>query len=195
MCDIVATIQGDQYRLIAREPEPPLVVQGGPGTGNGGLGLHRASFLLYTHREALRRVLVVGPNPTFMDYVSHVLPTLGEDAADQCAVGELVEGAELTHADGPDVRRLKADVRLAEVVARAIELRSRGEPEELVVRMDGRFVGLRAEEVEELLETTRVQFGLSAAARERFRMGVLRRFYADYGARLGSSAFRTSDQV
>ncbi|HKD95786.1 MAG TPA: hypothetical protein VKB43_13865, partial [Gaiellaceae bacterium] len=69
MRDIVATIQSDQYRLITAEPEGALVVQGGPGTGKTAVGLHRASWLLYTHREKLRRVLVVGPNPTFMDYV------------------------------------------------------------------------------------------------------------------------------
>ena len=195
MRDIVATIQADQYRLIAREPEPPLVIQGGPGTGKTAVGLHRASFLLYTHRAALRRVLVVGPNPTFMDYVSHVLPTLGEDAVDQRAVAELVEGAEVTRADPPDVRRLKADVRLAQVVARAVELRSQGEPEELILRLDGRFVGVREDEVAELLRAARVELGLSATGRERFRMSVLRRFYADYGKRLGSQAFRTSDEV
>jgi DNA helicase IV len=195
MRDIVATIQGDQYRLIAREPEPPLVVQGGPGTGKTAVGLHRASFLLYSHREALRRVLVVGPSPTFMDYVSHVLPTLGEDAVDQRAVAELVDGVEVTRADPPDVRRLKGDVRLAQVVARAVELRSEGEPEELIVRLDGRFVGVTEDEVAELLRAARAELGLSAAARERFRMAVLRRFYADYGARLGSLAFRSSDDV
>ena len=92
MRDIVATIQADQYRLITREPEPPLVVQGGPGTGKTAVGLHRASYLLYSHRERLRRVLVVGPNPTFMEYVSHVLPTLGEESVEQRAVGELVDG-------------------------------------------------------------------------------------------------------
>src|SRR5262245_18771506 len=96
MRDIVATIQADQYRLIAREPEPPLVVQGGPGTGKTAVGLHRSSFLLYTHRTELRRVLVVGPNPTFMDYISHVLPTLGEEAVEQRAVGELVDGVSAT---------------------------------------------------------------------------------------------------
>ena len=63
MRDIVATIQADQYHLIARDPEPPLVIQGGPGTGKTAVGLHRASFLLYAHRARLRRVLVVGPNP------------------------------------------------------------------------------------------------------------------------------------
>jgi len=61
MRDIVATIQSDQYRLITAEPSGALVVQGGPGTGKTAVGLHRASWLLYTHREQLRRVLVVGP--------------------------------------------------------------------------------------------------------------------------------------
>ena len=95
MRDIVATIQADQYGLIAREPEPPLVIQGGPGTGKTAVGLHRASYLLYAHRATLRRVLLVGPSPVFMDYVSHVLPALGEDSVDQRAVSELVEGVEV----------------------------------------------------------------------------------------------------
>src|SRR6266567_3736997 len=62
MRDIVATIQADQYRLITAPPSPPLVIQGGPGTGKTAVGLHRASFLLYSHRETLARrgVLVVG---------------------------------------------------------------------------------------------------------------------------------------
>jgi DNA helicase IV len=195
MRDIVATIQADQYGLIARAPEPPLVIQGGPGTGKTAVGLHRASYLLYTHRVDLRRVLVVGPNPVFMDYISHVLPALGEDAVDQRAVVELVDGAEVTLVDPPEVERLKADARLAEVVRRAVELRSRGEPEELVVRMDGMFVGVREREVAELLTAARAEDGLNAAARERFRMSVLRRFYADYGETLGGLATRAFDEV
>src|SRR5438874_13202102 len=122
MRDIVATIQSDQYRLITAEPEGALVVQGGPGTGKTAVGLHRASWLLYTHRERLRRVLVVGPNPTFMDYVSHVLPALGEEAVEQRAVSELLDGVVAAREEAPDVARLKADVRLAEVVTRAVEL-------------------------------------------------------------------------
>jgi DNA helicase IV len=195
MRDIVATIQADQYHLIAREPEPPLVVQGGPGTGKTAVGLHRASFLLYAHRAALRRVLVVGPNPAFMEYVSHVLPTLGEESVDQRAVAELVEGVEVTRADPLDVQRLKADTRVAEVVRRVVESASVGEPQELVVRMEGRFVGVEADEVGELLAEARAELGLSAAARERFRMNVLRRFYEDYGVRLGGLAFRAFDEV
>ena len=195
MRDIVATIQADQYGLIAREPEPPLVIQGGPGTGKTAVGLHRASYLLYSHREALRRILVVGPNPVFMDYVSHVLPALGEDAVDQRAVVELVEDAPVTLADRPEVERLKADLRLAEVVQNAVELRSRGVPRELVVRMEGVFVGVREREVAALLRDARADGGVTAAARERFRMNVLRRFYADYGEQLGGQAMRAFDEV
>ena len=190
MRDIVATIQADQYHLIARDPEPALVIQGGPGTGKTAVGLHRASFLLYAHRERLRRVLVIGPNPAFMEYVSHVLPTLGEDSVDQRAVAELVPGVELTRVDPPDVQRLKADTRLGEAVRRAAEAASEGEPQELVVRLEGRFVGVEADEVAELLDEARTELGLTAAARERFRMNVLRRFYEDYGVRLGGQAFR-----
>jgi len=195
MRDIVATIQADQYHLIARDPEPPLVIQGGPGTGKTAVGLHRASFLLYAHRERLRRVLVVGPNPAFMEYVSHVLPTLGEDSVDQRAVAELVPGVELTRVDPPDVQRLKADTRLGEAVRRAAEAASEGEPQELVVRLEGRFVGVEADEAAELLAEARAELGLTAAARERFRMNVLRRFYEDYGVRLGGQAFRNFEEV
>ncbi len=195
MRDIVATIQADQYGLIAREPEPPLVIQGGPGTGKTAVGLHRASYLLYAHRSTLRRVLLVGPSPLFMDYVSHVLPALGEDSVDQRAVSELVEGVEVTRSDSVEVQRLKADPRLAEVVRRAVELRTEGRPRELVVRFEGYFVGVEADEVAQILAETRAELGVSAAARERFRMSVLRRFYIDYGERLGGLAVRSFDEV
>jgi DNA helicase IV len=195
MRDIVATIQADQFGLIARDPEPPLVVQGGPGTGKTAVGLHRGSYLLYERRAELRRVLVVGPNPTFMDYVSHVLPTLGEESVDQRAVAELVPGIEVTRTDSPDVERLKADVRLAAVIRRAAEEASRGQAEELVVRVDGSFVGVEEDEVATLLSETHAELGSGVVARERFRMNVLRRFYEDYGARLGGLAYRSFDEI
>src|SRR5689334_14167298 len=194
MRDIVATIQADQYHLIARDPEPPLVIQGGPGTGKTAVGLHRASFLLYAHRERLRRVLVVGPNPAFMEYVSHVLPTLGEDSVDQRAVTELVDGVEVTRDDPLEAQRLKADTQVAEELRQLAEAATEGEPQELVVRLEGRFVGVEADEVTELLAEARSE-GFSAPARERFRMNVLRRFYEDYGVRLGGQAFRNFEEV
>ncbi|MBD0330924.1 MAG: AAA family ATPase [Thermoleophilia bacterium] len=195
MRDIVATIQADQYRLIAREPEPPLVIQGGPGTGKTAVGLHRASFLLYTHRARLRRVLVVGPNPTFMDYVSHVLPVLGEESVDQRAVGELVEGVAATRTEPVDVAGMKGDPRLAEVVGRAVERRAAPRPEGLVVRLEGAFIEVSEEEVAALIASARADLGVSAAARERFRMQLLRRFYERYGSRLGGAAMLAFDDL
>ena len=195
MRDIVATIQSDQYRLITADPEGALVVQGGPGTGKTAVGLHRASWLLYTHREQLRRVLVVGPNPTFMDYVSHVLPALGEEAVEQRAVSELLDGIEVGREDALDVARLKADTRLAQVVRRAVELAVRPAPQELVLYADGVFVSVKQREVEELLETA-LESGLALTpARERFRMALLRRFYERYGELLGARALRSFDEL
>jgi DNA helicase IV len=197
MRDIVATIQADQYRLITREPNRPLVIQGGPGTGKTAVGLHRASWLLYSYRERLARtgVLVVGPNRTFMEYVSHVLPALGESSVEQRAVDELVDGVTPTLRDPPPVARLKADPRLADVLARAAELRLRSEPKELVARLEGSFVWVREREVAELVEAARAAHGTTAAARERFRMSLLRRFYEEYGRVLGGAAFRNFDEV
>jgi len=196
MRDIVATIQADQYRLITADGDTPLVIQGGPGTGKTAVGLHRASWLLYTHRErfARRGVLVVGPNRTFMEYVSHVLPALGEDAVEQRAVSELVDGVAPTRVDAPDVAALKADPRMVAVIRNAAERALRSDPQELVLRLEGSFVCVREREVRALLEATQVR-GLARADRERFRMALLRRFYEDYGRVLGGAAVRSFDDV
>src|SRR5712691_9022775 len=195
MRDIVATIQSDQYRLITADPDGALVVQGGPGTGKTAVGLHRASWLLFAHREHLRRVLVVGPNPTFMDYVSHVLPALGEEAVEQRAVTELLDGIEIAREDERDVALLKADTRLREVIARAVELSVKPAPKELVVYADGVFVSVRERDVAALLEEA-LESGLALqGARERFRMGLLRRFYELYGELLGPRALRSFDDL
>src|SRR5437763_6253395 len=195
MRDIVATIQSDQYRLITAEPEGALVVQGGPGTGKTAVGLHRASWLLYTHRERLRRVLVVGPNPTFMDYVSHVLPTLGEEAVEQRAVTELVDGIEVSREEEPEVARLKGDPRMREVVARAVEAAVVPAPVELVTFVDGLYIRVRERDVASLLEAALEAGAPLGLARERFRMAVLRRFYERYGELLGPRALRSFDEL
>src|SRR3954467_9833561 len=80
MTDIVRTIQAEQDRIIRAAARGVLVVQGGPGTGKTAVALHRAAYLLYTHRERLARsgLLIVGPSPTFLRYIADVLPSLGE---------------------------------------------------------------------------------------------------------------------
>jgi hypothetical protein len=93
------------------------------------------------------------------------------------------------------VARLKADARLAEVLARAAELKLAGAPEEVLLRLDGEYVRVREREVREALRATREEHGTTAAARERFRMALVRRFYAEYGRVLGGGAYLDGEQV
>jgi len=80
-------------------------------------------------------------------------------------------------------------------VRRAVELQLVSEPEELVLRLEGSFVWVKEREVGELVERAREELGTGAAARERFRMGLLRRFYEEYGRIHGAGAVRSFDEV
>ena len=117
MRDIVATIQAEQDAIIRAPLETCLVVQGGPGTGKTAVGLHRAAFLLYEHRARLARggVLVVGPNPVFLRYISQVLPSLGETSATQTTVDGLLALRFRVVADDSDAAAaVKGDARMAD---------------------------------------------------------------------------------
>ncbi|MGN9844130.1 HelD family protein [Nonomuraea sp. H19] len=125
MRDIVATIQAEQDRVIRSDLGGVLVVQGGPGTGKTVVALHRAAYLLYTHRERLERrgVLILGPNLTFLRYIEQVLPSLGETDVLLSTVGELYPGVTATARERPEVAALKGDLRMTEVIARAVRER------------------------------------------------------------------------
>ncbi|WP_034271121.1 HelD family protein [Actinospica robiniae] len=141
MRDVVETIQTEQDSVIRDRLAGILVVQGGPGTGKTAVALHRAAYLLYTYRERLARsgVLIVGPNQTFLRYISHVLPALGETSAALLTVGELFPGVRARAFDAPHVAEIKGRTQMAEVIDRAIKnLRRLPEPDEpLEVVVDG----------------------------------------------------------
>ncbi len=122
MRDIVATIQAQQDRAIRADLSGILVVQGGPGTGKTAVALHRAAYLLYTHRDRLARsgVLVVGPNPVFVHYIDQVLPSLGETGVVLSTVEGLVPGARVTGSEPSEVAALKGDRRMARVIRNAV---------------------------------------------------------------------------
>ncbi|HEY4377023.1 MAG TPA: DNA/RNA helicase domain-containing protein, partial [Acidimicrobiales bacterium] len=120
LTDIVATIQGEQDRII-RSPLPGvLVVQGGPGTGKTVVALHRAAYLLYTDRRRYESggVLIVGPSGVFMNYIARVLPSLGETAVALRSLGEVVDGVRATRHDEPAVAEVKGSARMEEVLRR-----------------------------------------------------------------------------
>jgi DNA helicase IV len=148
MRDIVATIAAEQDVVIRAELDTCLVVQGGPGTGKTAVGLHRAAFLLFEHREVLDRagVLVVGPNPLFLRYIAQVLPSLGEAATRQTTIERLV-GGRVRAVDGPEAARLKGDPRMAEVVLRGARQHLRPPTDDLVVTTPWGRLRLPAAEV------------------------------------------------
>ena len=137
MSDIVATIQAEQDRIIRAKPQGVLVVQGGPGTGKTAVALHRAAYLLYTHRQQLakRGVLVVGPNATFLRYIGHVLPSLGETSVLLCTVAQLHPGLHACGVEPEETAAVKGSLEMAKVVAAAIRDRQQVpiEPIELTV--------------------------------------------------------------
>jgi DNA helicase IV len=120
MTDIVATIQAEQDAVIRAPLGGVLVVQGGPGTGKTAVALHRAAYLLYTHRARLERtgVLLIGPSPVFLRYIEEVLPALGEQQVRLATPRDLVPWAVPTVDEPPEVARLKGDARMAQVLAR-----------------------------------------------------------------------------
>jgi DNA helicase IV len=127
MSDIVATIQAEQDRIIRSDLRGILVVQGGPGTGKTAVALHRAAYLLYSHRERLRNsgVLIVGPSRSFLNYIEAVLPSLGETGVVLSSLGQLFPGVDATVQDAPAVSALKGRREMADLIARAVRSRQR----------------------------------------------------------------------
>ncbi|MDQ1746059.1 MAG: hypothetical protein QOD07_322 [Frankiaceae bacterium] len=138
MRDIVETIQAEQDLVIRADPSGVLVVQGGPGTGKTAVALHRAAYLLYTHREQLARtgVLVVGPNSVFLRYIEQVLPSLGETGVVLATLATLVPGVVVTAEDSPAAAAAKADIAMADRVAAAVASYQRVPSEPRVVVFD-----------------------------------------------------------
>jgi DNA helicase IV len=159
MGDIVATIQAEQDEAIRAELPGALVVTGGPGTGKTAVALHRAAYLLYTHRRRLgaQGVLLVGPSPVFLRYIEQVLPSLGEQDVQLSTLAALKPRLRTRAVEGVESAALKGDARMARVLEHAVADRERPLRRDLVVLVDGlRVVVTRADSAR-----------LAAAARRR----------------------------
>ena len=176
MRDIVATIQPEQDVIVRADLSRSVCVQGAPGTGKTAVGLHRAAYLLYAHRDQLSRqgVLVVGPNASFLRYIGDVLPALGEIDARQTTLADLVVGtltslhprAGLRREDPADVATLKGDERMATVLANALWSGLVPPTEGLVVPRGAsrwRVPAWQAEEIVASLRARGVRYGAARA--------------------------------
>ena len=137
--DIVATIQGEQDEIIRDPLKGMLIVQGGPGTGKTVVALHRAAYLLYTHRFPLegQGVLVVGPNRLFLRYIEQVLPSLGEAGVYMTVLADLLkdlfDDVRVTLPDRSDSAAVKGSERMVSVIRCAIKDRERALRDDLTV--------------------------------------------------------------
>jgi DNA helicase IV len=175
MRDIVATIAAEQDVVIRAPLDTCLVVQGGPGTGKTAVGLHRAAFLLFEHREQLDRegVLVVGPNPLFLRYIAQVLPSLGEAATRQTTIERLV-GGRVSRVDAPEVARLKGDVRMARLLAAAARHHLRPPTDDLEVATAWGRLRITAADLAAAVEEIAARDVPFAVGRNAFRSRVRR---------------------
>ncbi|WP_194924544.1 HelD family protein [Catenulispora pinisilvae] len=172
MRDIVSTIQPEQDEIVRADVGVSVCVQGAPGTGKTAVGLHRVAFLLYAHRDRLRRggSLVVGPNKEFLKYIEQVLPALGEIEVGQTTVDDLVARVKITATDPPQSGVVKGDARMAQVLHNSIwsRLRTAREalPEGIMIVRGSRRWRVPASELDELVAVTKerdVRYGAGRA--------------------------------
>jgi DNA helicase IV len=175
MRDIVATIQPEQDELVRAELEDSICVQGAPGTGKTAVGLHRAAYLLYLHRERLRRsgVLIVGPNTAFLSYISAVLPALGEVEVQQATVADLIGRVPVRATDSEAATLIKHDVRMAEVLRRALWARLTEATEPIMVSDGSYRWRIDPEPLRRIVDEARRENLPYAVGRERVRARVV----------------------
>ena len=175
MGDIVATIQGEQDRVIRASDRGILVVQGGPGTGKTAVALHRAAYLLYTQRERLERsgVLIIGPSRTFLRYIEQVLPSLGESGVVQMTIGDLVPGVSSRGEESPECAEIKGRAAFARILREAVRLIPRNPQRDQVLQVWNRRVTLSAEEVRSAISRARRSGRPHNVVRESFALGLM----------------------
>ncbi|WP_026360183.1 RNA polymerase recycling motor ATPase HelR [Amycolatopsis nigrescens] len=157
MRDIVATIQAEQDEIIRLDHQGVLVIEGGPGTGKTVVALHRVAYLLYTQRERMERhgVLVVGPNPAFLNHIGRVLPSLGESDVVFMTPGDLVPWLRVTAEDAPEVARFKGSLQALDMLAAAIADRQRLPEHPLPIELSDAAVRIDAETAEWAVQEAR----------------------------------------
>lgn len=188
MRDIVATIAAEQDEIIRADLEELLIVQGGPGTGKTAVGLHRAAYLLFQHRELLAdtQILVVGPNTVFLRYIAEVLPSLGETSVIQTTAPALLGSRfRVRAADDDAVTMLKGDLRMAAVIEQSIRSRISVPSEGVELRSGINVVRLDRSEVEQLQKTALARTLPSNDARDVFRQMLLQEAWRRHAQRSG----------
>ena len=167
--DIIGTIQAEQDDIIRAPLSGVHAVQGGPGTGKTVVALHRAAYLLYTHRFPLegQGVLVVGPNRLFLAYIEQVLPSLGEAGVQMATLGDVVGGVRVgDRREQDEVGRLKGDLRMVRFVSKAVRTRQRPMRADLRIGHGLQWLVLPVEKSQRIVDQARRRYRTHNAARK-----------------------------
>ena len=167
--DIIGTIQSEQDDIIRAPLSGVHAVQGGPGTGKTVVALHRAAYLLYTHRFPLegQGVLVLGPNRLFLAYIEQVLPSLGEAGVQMATLGDVVGGVRVDdRREQAEVGRLKGDLRMVRFITRAVRTRQRPLRADLRIGHGLQWLVLPVEESRRIVDQARRRYRTHNAARK-----------------------------
>jgi len=194
MGDIVATIQREQDMAIRAPLNNVLIVTGGPGTGKTAVALHRAAYLLFTHRNTLSNagVLLVGPSKTFLRYIDEVLPSLGEDDVHLRTISNIRTGQKIAEFDSRKVAALKGDIRMAKVLAKAMKDREHPLAKPAEIWIDGYRLVLTPKNTRHMTSTISARPGSHNSKRNMFAKMVLRDLIKQY-QKLLVQAFKGSD--
>jgi DNA helicase IV len=200
MSDIVATVQREQDEIIRADLDGVLAVQGGPGTGKTAVALHRAAYLMFTHRRKLARqgILIVGPNHLFLRYIEQVLPALGESGATLVTLDDLVPDVAVSAVESPEAARVKGKPNMRRVIQRAIINRQRPLRHDVIIEIEPHDVMLRARETASLVaraKRNRKSHNLRRVMLRNILISQLAKRYADVAARANDPMPLTRKEV
>ena len=185
MTDIVETIQREQDLIIRSTHRGVTVIQGGPGTGKTAVALHRAAYLLYTHREILSRsgILIIGPNDDFLNYIGQVLPSLGESGVLLSTIGDLFPGVRARAEDPRATAAIKGSLRMVDVMKKAVRAKQAlpSKPESID------FDGYRVEIDSALIKAARAKARASRRPHNQAQPAFLKAGFAELAARHASA--------
>ena len=176
--EIIRTIHASQYEIISSKRSGLHVVQGAPGTGKTVVGVHRASWLLYPGNDVdlkAAKVLIVGPNVTFIKYIEKVVPGLGDNDVQHRDLGALGPKAKVTRVESSEVARIKGDIRMKRLLTQALRDRLRFPSDNFIYALPngGKSIELSSEGLAEKLEEFRVASMSYSAARANLKIWLL----------------------
>ncbi len=175
MKDVATTLQAEQDAIIRADRRGTLVVQGAPGTGKTVVALHRVAYLLYENRERYARsgVLLVGPTRHFLQYVSEVLPALGETAVVPATIGDLFPGVVADGTERPQTATVKGELVMVEVLTNAVAALQRAPRSDVEIVFNGTPLRLGRDQLRRARDRARATGLPHELARATCRDGVV----------------------